>query len=129
MSRATLSQIVRFVAVGGGGLLVNLLVTRIGVTVFHLWYFFAFLIATLFGWTFIFVVNALVTFPEHQRSGYAGKYLLFLAGYLAIFGVNAGSVYVLTSVLGVYYLVSITLSAFITATLTFFFSKYAIYRP
>ncbi len=128
MSRKVLSQIIRFVIVGVGGLLVNLLVTYCGVTIFHLWYFFSFLIATLFGWTIIFIMNAFITFPEHKRSGYVKKYVLFLLGYLGIFSINAGLVFLFTSILNIHYLISITLSAIVTATLTFLFSKHAIYQ-
>ncbi len=128
MSRKILSQIIRFCIVGGGGLLINLLVTRVGVAVFHQWYLFSFLVATLFGWTFIFIANAFITFPEHRRSRYTRKYSSFLLGYLGIFSVNAGLVYFLTSTMGVHYLISIILSTFITAILTFLFSKHAIYQ-
>ena len=120
-------QFVRFCLVGGAGLLINLLITHVGVVVFHLWYFYAFLVATLFAWTSIFIANAFITFPEHSKSDYRNKYARFLFGYGAIFLINASLVFALTSLLGVPYLISIMFSALVTAGLTFLFSKYAVY--
>ncbi len=125
--RPHIAQFIRFCFVGGGGLLVNLFISHVLVSMFGLWYFYAFLIGTLGAWTFIFCINAVVTFPDSGRTGYAGKYILFLVGYLAIFGINASLVYFFTSILGVQYLVSISGAAIITAVLTFLFSNYAIY--
>lgn len=119
----------RFCAVGGAGLLVNLAVTYTFVTVFGFWYFWAYIIGVLCGWTCSFVLNALFTFPAHRKSGYHKKYALFIASYIVIFVINAALVYLLTTLLGIHYLVSISASALTTTLLSFSFNKHVIYRP
>ncbi len=121
-------QFIRFCLVGGVGLLVNLAVTHIGVVIFGAWYFWSYLCGVLLGWTSSFILNALFTFPEHQREEYAKKYTLFVATYAVIFALNAGMVYVLTSLMGVHYLISITISAFATTLVSFSFNKHVIYK-
>jgi len=113
--------------VGGIGLLVNLAITYAGVNIFGLWYLTAFLVGLLISWTCSFVLNALLTFPEHERSAYLKKYLLFLANYGVVIAINMTLVYALTSQLAVHYLISIITSALVTTPLSFSFSKRFIY--
>ena len=128
MSHKTLSQITYFISVGGIGLLVNLLITYIGVQYFDLWYLWSFFLAALVGWTVIFIGNALFTFPEHERNSYIKKYITFIIGYSVMFSVNASIVFFLTSILSIYYLVSIIIGTIITTLLTFTFNKKVIFR-
>ena len=128
LAGALVGQFLRFCLAGGGGLVVCLLLTHALVAVFHLWYFYAYLIATVCGWSFIFAVNAGITFPDGGRRGYALRYVLFVSGYIAVFYVNATLVYIGTSRLGLHYLVSITIATVITASLNFLFSKFVVYR-
>lgn len=127
--RQNFLQFGRFCLVGGIGLLVNLGVTHAGVVLFNLWYFGPYILGVFAGWTSSFVLNALFTFPEHKRASYGRKYALFISMYAIIFATNAAAVYVLTSLLGVHYLVSITASAIATTLLSFSFNKYVIYKP
>ena len=122
-------QFIRFCLVGGAGLLVNLAVTHLGVTVLHLWYFWAFCIGIIVSWTCSFALNALITFPNHERGSYVKKYLLFIGSYLAVFASNAALVYIATSILGMHYLISIAASAVATTPFSYSFSKYVIYKP
>lgn len=121
-------QFVRFVLIGGIGMLINMGVTYLGVEYLGLWYLWAFCLAALVGWTAIFIGNALFTFPEHERHSYRRKYVTFILGYTSIFWVNAGLVFVFTSLLSVHYLVSIVLGTIITTLLTFTFNKKVIFR-
>ena len=120
-------QFLRFSAVGLSGLLINLAITHVGVSVFGFWYFTSFLSATLVGWTFVFLVNAVHTFPEHKESRTVKRYALFLIGYAGIFLINSSLVFLLTSGLSVHYLISISVSSGITAVLSFVFSKRVVY--
>lgn len=120
-------QFVRFCAVGTAGLLVNLGVTYLGVT-FGLWYMWAYVIGLLVSWSVSFGLNALFTFPEHTRGRYAQKYAFFIGNYALMFGLNGTIVYILTSLMGVFYLISIILSAFITTAISYTVSKKFIYR-
>jgi putative flippase GtrA len=122
-------QFIRFCLVGGAGLLINLAVTYIGVEMLGLWYLSAFIIGLLVSWTCSFILNALLTFPEHERAAYHKKYMLFMGMYGTVFILNTALMYGLTSLLGVYYPISIVLCAASTLPLTYSFSKYVIYRP
>lgn len=125
---AILKQFLRFCIIGGVGLATILAFTHIGVQFLHLWYFSAYLIATLAGWSIVFLFNMLWTFPDVERPRHAGHYLAFLAGYAGIFCMNASLVYILTSLLGIYYLISITCASSVGAIFSFLFNKYVIFR-
>lgn len=122
-------QFLRFCIVGGVGLLVNLGVTHTGVVLLNLWYFGPYILGVFAGWTSSFLLNALFTFPEHKHASYGRKYALFISMYAVIFAINAGMVYTLTSLFGVHYLISITVSALATTLLSFSFNKHVIYKP
>lgn len=123
-----MKEFLRFVLVGGAGMLVNMGVTYAGVEYLGLWYFWSFCLASLVGWTAIFIGNALFTFPEHERHSYLQKYIVFILGYTGMFWVNAALVFLFTSILFIHYLVSIVLGTMITTLLTFSFNKKVIFR-
>lgn len=120
-------QLIRFLAVGLTGLGVLLVATYLLTEYVHLWYFWAYALATLLSWTCIFFLNSLFTFAGHDRSNYGKKYVVFLAMYLGTFAVNAGIVYSLTSIVGLQYLISITVATAITTSITFTVSKIFIF--
>ncbi len=124
---AHLKQFLKFCAVGGIGLLINLGITHAGVTL-GLWYLYAFIIGLIISWSCSFVLNAFFTFPEHTHDSYGKKYSLFIASYALVFVLTIGIVYALTSIVGIHYLISICISAVITTLLTYSFSKYVVYR-
>jgi putative flippase GtrA len=120
-------QFIRYGIVVFGGLLINLGTTYIGVEVFHLWYFFAFIIGVLTSWTVSFVALAFFVFPEHEHAGYWRRYAQFVVGYSGLFCINAAVVYIGTSIFGLYYLFSIVISAMTTGVPGFLFSKKVVY--
>jgi putative flippase GtrA len=125
---ALIKQFIRFCLIGSAGLAVILALTHIGVQLLHLWYFSAYLIATLAGWSIIFLLNMIWTFPDTEHPRHAGHYLAFLAGYAGIFCMNASLVYALTSLLSFHYLISITFASGAGAILSFLFNKYVIFH-
>jgi putative flippase GtrA len=117
--------------VGGIGLLINLSVTFLFTEFFGLWYFWSYLIGTLISWTCSFFLNARFTFvsvPKTLKS-WLGRYVIFIGGYLAFFWVNAGIVFVLTSLFNVSYLISIITGAVLTMFGTFTLSRTVIFAP
>ncbi len=122
-------QFAKFCTVGGIGLLVNLSITYVGVSILQVWYLWAFIAGLLISWSCSFVLNAFFTFPEHERAAYLRKYFLFLANYGVVFVLNTVLMYLLTSILGLHYLLSIGVCALSTTLLTYSFSKYVVYRP
>jgi putative flippase GtrA len=125
---AMIKQFIRFCLIGGTGLATILALTHVGVQLLHLWYFSAYLIATLVGWSIIFLFNTLWTFPDAKHPRHPGHYLAFLAGYVGIFCMNASLVYILTSLFGIHYLVSITFASGVGTIFSFLFNKHVIFR-
>jgi putative flippase GtrA len=121
-------QFARFVLVGAAGLVVNLGVTHAGVVLLGVWYFWSYLAGVLCGWSASFVLNSIFTFPGHERTAYGRKYALYLAIYGVVFVINAAMVYTMTSLMGIHYLVSITVSALVTTLLSYTAVKYAVFN-
>ncbi len=117
-----------FSVIGGLGLALNLGVAYALKEFAGLWYFWAFLGGVLVNWTFNFFANSYITFRGHSKENYFRKYAKFLLIYCCAFFINAALVYMMTSVLSVYYLVSISIAAFITAIFNFSLSKKIVFR-
>lgn len=122
-----MKKFIQFSVIGGGGLLLNLTVAYYLTDGLGLWYFWGFLIGVFFNWTFNFLANSFITFRGHPKKNYHLKYFLFFAIYLGAFTINSGLVYFATSVMGVYYLISIAAAALITSLITFNLTKKFVY--
>lgn len=123
-----LHPFIRFCIIGGIGLLINLSIIYLGVDIFHLWIVPAFMVGLLLSWSISFVLNAFITFPEHERSAYLKKYFLYLSSYSGVFVLNTILIYLLTTMLGLHYLIATIICALSTVFLTYSFSKYVIYK-
>lgn len=123
----TLRQFFVFLLAGGVGLLVTLGVTYLLTEGLHWWYLWSYCIATLCGWTSSFFINSLATFAGHAKKRYGRTYLIFLSIYVATFMLNSALVYVLTSKVGLYYLLSIIIASVVTTLITFSLSKKVIF--
>ena len=120
-------KLIKFSLIGGIGLFINLAVAYILKEFFGLWYFWAFTIGVLFNWTFSFLANSYITFKGHSKEKYPIKYAMFLSIYLLAFAINSGLVYTMTSILNIYYLISIVIAAGITTLITFNVSRKFVY--
>ncbi|OHA58422.1 MAG: hypothetical protein A2571_01425 [Candidatus Vogelbacteria bacterium RIFOXYD1_FULL_44_32] len=98
-----------FVLIGALGSLFVLGGTYVLTEFLHWWYLLAYVLATFVAWTAVFFLNAQVTFKDHNRDHYLQRYLSFFGLYTIIGLVNFGLVFLLTSVVGLYYLLSIVL--------------------
>lgn len=121
-------RFVRFVIVGIAALILKLVLTYVLTAYLGFWYFVSFVIAAGITWTAIFFANAHFTFRDHARDNFLKRYLTFMAGYLATFSLNAPIVLVLTSGLGINYLISIICAAAATSVLTFSFNSRYVYH-
>jgi len=121
-------KLIKFSLIGGIGLIINLVVAYVLKEFMGLWYFWAFMLGVLFNWTFNFLANSYITFRGHSKEKYAIKYATFLSIYLVALAVNSGLVYTMTSVLNIYYLVSIAVAAGITTLITFSSSRRLVYH-
>lgn len=120
-------QLIRFSAVGAMAFFVHLGTTYILTEMAGIWYLWSYLIAITCSWTFIFLMNSFFTFPGHDTERRVKRYGLFVGVYAIAFIVNAGLVYLFTSVVGVYYVVSIISATAVSAAITFIFSKKYIF--
>ncbi len=125
--KSTISSFIKFVAVGGVGLLVNLGITYMLTDLLGVWYFWSYTVATLVSWSSIFLMNSLFTFAGHDKERYGTRYMSFLTAYLVAFVINASLVYLLTSHAGVHYLFSIIIATVITTGITFTISRMFIF--
>lgn len=112
-----------FFIIGVSSFLLNLLLTFIFTESLHFWYMLSFVIATFITWTFSFIMNSLFTFSGHGKSGYVARYLGYLAIYGAIGLITFTLVYLLTTILGFYYLLSVALVGLLMSFFTFLINK------
>ncbi len=87
------------------------------------------MVGLFISWSASFVFNAFITFPEHERSAYIKKYFLYISNYGVVFALNTALIYLLTTIVGLHYLVATVICAVSTVFLTYSFSKYVVYKP
>lgn len=122
----TMSQVGRFVLVGGTGSLLLLGETYVLTEYLRLWYFWAFLISAVCNWTFLFFSHAFFTFDSRTKLG-ATKYAVFVGIYCTALLANATIVYFLTSIGGSHYLISILVGTAVSTVITFTLSRTYVY--
>lgn len=125
--RSLFGEALRFVLVGGLGFLINLGIVIALTEGIHLWYFYSYLVGAVVNITFNFFLNSFVTFRNHGRTDMGRAYASTLVLYGAVGLVNAGIVFTLTSIIGIYYVASVIIATACTLTLTFFGSKRYIF--
>lgn len=121
-------RFLKFCLVGSAGLLLNLFLVYLFTDIWGIWYLLSFLIATFFTWTFIFFTNSLFTFHDRNTIHYFKNYTSFMLGYAGLFWVNLAMVYIFTSILSFYYLLSIVIGTIITTILTFAYNNRVVFR-
>lgn len=117
-----------FIIVGFIGLALNYTLTFIFTEVFLLWYLFSFILATLITWTFNFYFNSRYTFKGHARPDLFKSYINYLQVYSLLGLVAFGLAYVLTSIIGLYYLLSIFIVTLVMSLITFMFNKKIVFK-
>lgn len=120
-------QYIVFAFVGGAGTLIALVLTYTFTEWFGLWYILSYIIATLIAWTFNFYCNSVITFRGHSKDDHFKRYIKFVGMYVVAFAVNATLVYILTDIVGVYYLISIAAVTIVISIFTFMLSKHKIF--
>jgi len=117
-----------FVAIGMSGFLINLFLTFFFTEFFHLWYLFSYILAALLSWVFNFYMNSNFTFRGHHSEHNLKRYLFYLQTYSLIGLASLSFVYLLTSIVGMHYLMSIFVSSAIMSLATFVFNKKVIFK-
>lgn len=112
----------KFLFGGGLSLLLNLTVTYLLTEIFQLWHMLSFAIALCLEILFLFGYHSLITF---RRKGYFLKFVIVI---LFISALNWVGVYLLSVILGVYYLLSIIMVALIISILNYLLNKKIVFR-
>ncbi|RJQ34072.1 GtrA family protein [Candidatus Parcubacteria bacterium] len=117
-----------FIIVGAIGFFINFFITLVFTEFFHLWYMFSYIFGSLCSWIFNFVMNSKVTFKGHNIKHTIKKYFFYIEIY-GIIGLGSLAImYILTSVIGVHYLLSIVIVAVTNSLATYSFNKKIIFK-
>jgi len=127
MNAPYLKPFLQFATVGAGGFLLNLAVTFVLTEFAGLWYLLSFIAGTWTNWTWNFLLNSRVTFYGHDRSRYFFQYIRFLGMYSVASIVSMSLVYALTSIMEVYYMLSIIIVSLAVSPFTFLYSRRFIF--
>ncbi|MBT6691319.1 GtrA family protein [Candidatus Parcubacteria bacterium] len=117
-----------FVLVGVSGTALVFLMTFVLTEYLHLWYLLAYIISTLCGWTYGFIMNSKFTFNDHDGENLIKRYVFYIQGYILLSLISFSSVYVLTSILNLHYLVSMSIITVIMSIITFNFNRKFIFQ-
>lgn len=112
---------------GGIGSAVAIVLTYFFTEFLGIWYLFSYIIATIMAWTFNFYLNSLVTFRGHNKEFFLRQYLKFIGMYMVAFSANASLVFILTSLLHLYYIISIIIVTSFISFFTFWCSKKKVF--
>lgn len=116
-----------FVIMAGVGFLANLAVTAALTEIFHVFYLFSYIAGTIVNWTINFFLNSQITFRGCLKNKLLLRYSKFIIFFAAVHAVNMATVYLLTSVIGIHYLISIIGASALYSIVTYTFAKNIIF--
>lgn len=125
---AEFKRYVQFIIVGLSGALVVFVITFVFTEYLKFWYLVAYIMATLIGWTYNFIINSKFTFDKYNEINLMKRYGFYMQGYALLSLVAFFTVYVLTSILHVHYLLSIFVISVFMSIITFKFNRKFIFR-
>jgi putative flippase GtrA len=117
-----------FIMIGLSGFLINIFLTFFFTEFFHLWYLLSYIMAALFSWAFNFYMNSRFTFRGHHTEHNLKRYIFYLQTYSLMGLSSLAFVYILTSIVGLYYLLSILIASAVMSLATFVFNKKVIFK-
>ena len=117
-----------FIMIGLTGFLINLLLTFVFTEFFHLWYLLSYIMGALLSWVFSFYMNSHFTFRGHNSEHNFKRYIFYLQTYGLMGLASLAFVYILTSIFGVYYLLSILIASSVMSLATFVFNKKVVFK-
>lgn len=117
-----------FIIIGASGTVLVFIMTFILTEHVHLWYLFSYIISTLCGWTYNFIMNSKFTFQGHNTDNLLKRYIFYIQGYILLSLVSFSAVYVLTSILYLHYLISMSIITITMSIITFNFNRKFIFQ-
>ena len=113
---------VKFVFGGGLSLIINLIITYVLTEYLQLWHMLSFSIALGIEILFLFIYHSFITFKKE------GKLLLFIIIILIISVMNWLAVYFLSVIIGIQYLIAITLSAGAISIINYLLNRNLVFK-
>ena len=113
---------VKFIFGGGLSLIINLIITYALTEYLHLWHMLSFSIALVIEILFLFIYHSFVTFKKDA------KVPLFIIIILIISGMNWIAVYFLSVIVGIQYLIAITLSAGVISIINYLLNRNLVFK-
>ncbi len=107
---------------------VNLILTYFLTEFFGLWYLFSVIIGTLISWTVMFFLNTEYAFKDHKLGNLRGAYIKNVFLYVVLTPIGWGLIYWLTSILGIYYLLSQIVVVGGMSVVSFFLTRRFIFK-
>jgi len=112
----------KFIFGGGLSLIINLIITYFLTEYIYLWHMLSFSIALGLEILFLFFYHTFITFKKQ------GKLTLFITIILIISGMNWIAVYFLSIIIGIQYLIAITLSAGVISILNYLLNRNLVFK-
>lgn len=119
-------EIIYYIAGGLCGSLLNLATAFTFTHFFHLFYFYSYIIASIVNYTFNFFFHRAITFSVLDKT--AKRASIYYLTNIILGALSLSIVYVLTSILGIQYLLSGVLSTAIIVIINFLISKLFTFR-
>lgn len=116
-----------FFIIGGIGYGISIGLTFLFTEYIQLWYLLSFIIAALISLTCSFILNSLFTFRGYLRESHRERYALYIGFYIISALITFALVYILTSILNMYYLISITIVTLASSFITYIVNKKFIF--
>ncbi len=123
-----LKQFASYVLMGGLAFGLNLGLTFVLTEYLGFWYLLSVILGTLASWTAMFFLNSNFTFRVESDGKVGVRYLKNIILYLVLAPIGWGLVYVLTTVLGVFYLLSQVIVVASMALISFLLSRNYIFE-
>ena len=112
----------KFIFGGGLSLIINLIITYFLTEYIYLWHMLSFSIALGIEIVFLFIYHTFITFKKEA------KLLLFITIILIISGMNWIAVYLLTTIIGIHYIIAIIFSAGMISIINYLLNRNLVFK-
>lgn len=119
---------IAYVVSGGVAFGVNIILTYFLTEFIGFWYMLSIVIGTLTSWSLMFILNKSITFKNLKLKSTGSAYFKNIFLYIILMPVGLGSIYFLTSVVGLYYLLSQVVVVVIMSIISFFLTQYFVFK-
>lgn len=106
----------------------NLFVTYFLTEYFKLWYLYSVVVGTFLSWTVMFFLNSRYTFSDHKLQKLDIAYIKNIIIYIVLVPVGWGAVYLLTSIVGVHYLLSQIMVVGFMSIISFLLTSHYVFK-